>query len=204
LNSIRGELEAILRSAQERIDLMKQHESQLPLTSGLPNAFLFRPALIEPCVPLSSGVLVCRDFDDDNALTDEDLKGAQRRHQYSLERGSGTKNWSAGCQVLAGARYVNLKSAMVDCSEFDAGSYGDLPNMTWGACNVLLDLMTVFAPGISVRDGSIIYYTVMYQSDLDKEVGPGRTLAAEALETVSRSQSRGVRNQDRIHRSIHS
>jgi hypothetical protein len=136
--------------------------------------------------PRSSGVLVSRDFTRDDALTDEDLAGGLSANTTINIHwsGSGTTNWSAGCQVIAGARYANVQSTLVNCRGFAAVSYGDLPARTRGAYNVLLDLMTVFVPSIDVRNGSTVYYTVMYERDLAIEINPGRTLVAESLEAV--------------------
>lgn len=133
--------------------------------------------------PAGPGVLVCRDALNDDALTDDDLRaGLSANPTINIHwSGAGTFNWSAGCQVIAGRRYVNHQGQTVDCVAFAARTYADLPGKTRGAYNVLLDLISVFAPSVSVAAGPSVYYTVLYERDLGVEVTPGQTLGAAAL-----------------------
>ena len=105
------------------------------------------------------GVMVYRDWNDDNALTEEDLAHRQARKQNALDTnlnqtinihwsGYGYSNWSAGCQVLAGKSYINNKNNVVDCSSYAANGNTELgqPNKTKGAYNVFTDLVLSYAP----------------------------------------------------------
>jgi len=132
--------------------------------------------------PFGPGVLICRDSTRDDALTDADLaSGLATNATVNIHwSGIGTSNWSAGCQVVAGERYLNHSGQKVGCTPFAARTYVDLPSETRAAYNVLLDLLTVFAPDISVQGGSTLYYTLLYDRDLGLEVSPNQTLAAAA------------------------
>lgn len=133
--------------------------------------------------PAGPGVLVCRDSVQDDAFTDDDLRaGLSANPTINIHWGGfGTSNWSAGCQVIAGDRYVNHHNQTVSCAPFAARGYAELPQKTRGAFNVLLDLATIFAPSLAVFQGTSIYYTLLYERDLNLEVSPGQTLGAEAL-----------------------
>ena len=127
--------------------------------------------------PVGPGVLVCRDFVNDDALTDADLVGGlDANPTINIHwSGAGTGNWSAGCQVIEGSRYVNHRGAVVDCSAFAAPSYSGLGAKTKGAYNVLLDLITVFAPS-NATSGVGLHYTLLYEKDLQLQTTPGRTI----------------------------
>ena len=144
--------------------------------------------------PAGPGVLVCRDFQRDDALSDAALAGGLApNNTINIHwSGSGTSNWSAGCQVIAGTRYVDGQGRKVDCTAFAARGYAELPAKTRGAWNVLVDLLTVFAPKPWLRDGSLVYYTLIYEKDLELEVEPGRSLSVAALADLS--ESRGNAN----------
>jgi len=101
--------------------------------------------------PARYGVLVFRDRDNNNALTDEDLvKGLDDEPNNSINihwSGKGQTNYSAGCQVIAGRSYINPDDEIIDCSSFASSGYGGLSrNKTRGAYNMLTDLILNFAP----------------------------------------------------------
>jgi peptidoglycan hydrolase-like protein with peptidoglycan-binding domain len=127
--------------------------------------------------PVGPGVLVCRDFVKDDALTDADLAGGlEANPTINIHwSGAGTGNWSAGCQVIEGTRYLNHRGVVVDCSAFAAPNYTTLGNKTKGAYNVLLDLITVFAPS-NAASGVGLHYTLLYERDLQLETTPGQTI----------------------------
>ncbi len=137
--------------------------------------------------PLESGVLICRDSDTDNAFTREDLNvGISRNTTINIHwSGSGRSNWSAGCQVIAGSRYINHLNTKVDCLDYASVGYSGLSNKTRGAYNVLLDLMTVFAPDISLSDGTLIHYTLLYERDLNIISSSGKPITTAALEELT-------------------
>ncbi len=101
--------------------------------------------------PALHGVLVFRDRDNNDALTEEDIrKGLDDDPNFSINihwSGKGHSNYSAGCQVIAGQSYINHKGHVVDCSAFASPGYGDLArNKTRGAYNMLTDLILNYAP----------------------------------------------------------
>lgn len=124
--------------------------------------------------PAGPGVLVCRDFERDDALTDADLAGGLEPNDTINVHwsGTGTSNWSAGCQVIAGSRYIDGEGRKVDCAAFAARTYTELNAKTRGAYNVLIDLLTVSAPKPWTRSGSIIHYFLVYEKDLDLDIAP--------------------------------
>ena len=101
--------------------------------------------------PAGKGVLVFRDRNDDNALTDSDLTtGIDNKPNTTINihwSGIGRTNFSAGCQVIAGSSYITNTGDLVDCSSFAAASYDTLgQGQTRGAYNVLTDLILSYAP----------------------------------------------------------
>lgn len=127
--------------------------------------------------PYGRGVLVFRDRDDDNALTQADLKKGLDTHPNPTINihwsGIGGSNWSAGCQVLVGKSYMNHLNHVVDCSAFAATSYSGLTDSrkrTKGAYNLLADLILCYArPGVDY-----LYYTLGRDEvlQLDGNQGP--------------------------------
>lgn len=114
-----------------------------------------------------NGVLVLRDWDNDNSYTPRDLMvsdrkgrplGIQVNNAINIHwSGIGSTNFSAGCQVISGKSYINnqpaAKGNVVDCSSFASRSYGDLTTSakkTKGAYNVLADLVVCYTkPGVN-------------------------------------------------------
>lgn len=139
--------------------------------------------------PFRDGVLVFRDRDDDNALTEADLiKGLDTDTNHTINihwSGMGHSNWSAGCQVIAGKSYINHLDQVVDCSGFAAAGYSALNTSvkkTKGAYNVLADLIVSFsAPGVNY-----IYYTLGREASLALETSLGTDYAKETLERMKK------------------
>lgn len=141
--------------------------------------------------PAGRGVLVIRDAPGSvpDALDPIDVAhGIERTPNTTINihwSGRHTSSWSAGCQVVAGGGYINHNDEVVDCWPLAAPRYGDLPGMTRGAYNVLLDLVTVFTPKPLVRDGDDLRYTLVDESDLAlaTALGPdaARTLLRRGL-----------------------
>jgi hypothetical protein len=127
--------------------------------------------------PVGPGVLICRDFVKDDALTDADLAGGLEANATINIHWSGaaTGNWSAGCQVIEGTRYLNHRGAVVDCAAFAAPKYTALGAKTKAAYNVLLDLITVFAPS-NAASGVGLHYTLLYERDLELLVSANQTV----------------------------
>lgn len=101
--------------------------------------------------PASIGVMVFRDMDKDRALTQADIdKGLDPSPNTTVNihwSGIGSANYSAGCQVIAGNRYMREDGTAVDCQSFAAVKQSDLGSgKTRGAYNVFADLILSYAP----------------------------------------------------------
>lgn len=137
--------------------------------------------------PYKNGVLVFRDRDDDNALTEADLnKGLDNSPNHTINihwSGMGHSNWSAGCQVIAGKSYINHLDKAVDCSGFAAAGYSTLNTSvkkTKGAYNVLADLIVSFsAPGVNH-----VLYTLGREASLKLDTNLGPDYAKETLDRM--------------------
>ncbi len=131
--------------------------------------------------PVGPGVLACRDTSNDDALTDDDLvKELSVAPDINIHwSGAGTGNWSAGCQVIEGKRYLNHRGVVVDCSSFASPGYAGLGPKTRGAYNVLLDLITMFAPSNAIS-GTRVNYTLLHEPDLDLAVSANQKLSEAA------------------------
>ena len=104
--------------------------------------------------PASDGVLVFRDSNGNQALDAADLiKGIDPTPNKTINihwSGIGRTNFSAGCQVIAGASYINHKGDLVNCRDFAAVSYSELGSKTRGAYNLFADLILTYA-SVGVR-----------------------------------------------------
>ena len=101
--------------------------------------------------PAKHGVLVFRDKDGNKALTEADLvKGLDATPNKTINihwSGIGQTNFSAGCQVIAGASYINHKEEIIDCRALAATSYPELGSKkTRVAYNLIADLILTYAP----------------------------------------------------------
>lgn len=137
--------------------------------------------------PYRNGVLVFRDRDDDNALTESDLnEGLDTITNQTINihwSGIGRSNWSAGCQVIAGKSYINHLDELVDCSAHAASGYSVLNSTkkkTKGAYNVLADLIVSF----SHSDINHVYYTLGRESSLKLDEGLRVNYAFETLKRM--------------------
>ena len=138
--------------------------------------------------PARHGVLVVRDGNRDEALTDVDLAGRlEANHSINVHWGGrGVSNWSEGCQVICGKGYISHENEPVDCSKFAALRYAELGTrvngvyMTKGAYSVLVDLVTAFSSDVHAAD-----YTLLYEQDLELEPDIGRAAARDILAKIS-------------------
>lgn len=142
----------------------------------------------------AAGVLVVRDRDRDDAFSPADIAGAlEANGSINVHwSGKGTTNWSAGCQVVAGARYIDFQNHLVDCTPHAATSYGDLTTRTRGAWNVLIDALIVSSPDFSTKGGTEVLYTLLYEEDLDPTSGVTPTLFRELVERLHGRRSTPV------------
>jgi peptidoglycan hydrolase-like protein with peptidoglycan-binding domain len=114
----------------------------------------------------NKGVLVVRATD--GQLTPASYaKGAQPNPTINIHwSGSGSSNWSAGCQVIAGKKYKNFLNEIIDLSASASAGYAGLGSRTRGAYNMLIDLVTVFSKDIRCGSSDTLYCTLLYEKDL--------------------------------------
>ena len=140
------------------------------------------------------GVLVLRDWNNDNSLTPKDLEITDRngkplgiRVNNSINihwSGIGTTNFSAGCQVISGKSYMNNLNQPISCADFASTSYGQLTTSqkkTKGAYNVLADLVVAFTKaGVNS-----LVYTLGREESLDIDANFGADYAKNALDSMT-------------------
>ena len=116
----------------------------------------------------SNGVLVVR-ARNGQMTPSSYAHGAQANSSINIHwGGAGTTNWSAGCQVIAGSKYKNIRNETVDLSKSASPGYAALNLKTRGAYNVLIDAATVFADDFRCSSSDTLYYTLLYENDLTK------------------------------------
>lgn len=104
----------------------------------------------------NGGVMVYRDWNRDKVFDEKDIQFREKRGKTAIDTdvnhtihihwsGLGHSNWSAGCQVISGNKYINNKNETVDCSKFAATTYNQR-GKTKGAYNVFTDLILAYAP----------------------------------------------------------
>ena len=141
----------------------------------------------------ATGVMIVRDWDSDNAFTDNDMKvkdrngnvkGLEVNNSINIHwSGIGKSNYSAGCQVIAGKSYINDAGDLQDCSKFASSSYGGLTSSvkkTKGAYNVFTDLILCYAP----ENVTKLYYTLGREESLDLDSNFGSSYAIDALKRL--------------------
>lgn len=134
--------------------------------------------------PASVGVLVFRNRDASNALTEKNiLKGVDGPNATINIHwsGMGTSNWSAGCQVIAGESYLNHANELISCRAFAASTYDQLAaGKTRGAYNVISDLVLSYAP----PEVSTMRYTLGREAHLNIEPALGKEFAEQTLKKL--------------------
>lgn len=138
----------------------------------------------------SKGVMIIRDWDNNNSLTNNDLKvtdnqgrtkGLQVNPGINIHwTGVGSSNFSAGCQVIAGKSYLNHNNELQNCSSFASTSYSGLTTSkkkTKGAYNMFTDLVLCYAP----PNISELYYTLGREESLDLSSEFGSNFASKTL-----------------------
>ncbi|MBT0608665.1 peptidoglycan-binding domain-containing protein [Aequorivita echinoideorum] len=135
-----------------------------------------------------NGVMVLRDWNNDNAMTPADLNkpnSIQVNKSINIHwSGIGTSNFSAGCQVIAAKSYINHKDEAVDCSKFASRSYSELTSTakkTKGAYNVLADLIVCF----SKAGTNHIYYTLGREESMNLDANFGVDYVNKALQKMN-------------------
>lgn len=134
--------------------------------------------------PATSGVMVFRDMDNDNKLTERDVQKGLQGPNNSINihwSGIGSFNFSAGCQVISAKSYLNNRNQVVDCSAFASTSYSGLKKgQTRGAYNVLADLIFAYSP----VGKHTLRFTLGRDDTLDLEPGIGAAYAEAVLKAL--------------------
>ncbi|TXD83219.1 hypothetical protein ESY86_13595 [Subsaximicrobium wynnwilliamsii] len=138
--------------------------------------------------PYKYGVLVFRDRDNDNALTESDIqKGLDPTPNGTINihwSGVGSYNFSAGCQVIAGESYINHHNLNIDCSSFAGRNKSRLTNEfkeTKGAYNVLADLVVCFSKPSKLGEKNHLYYTLGREKSFGLEEKFGKDYVIKTL-----------------------
>lgn len=123
--------------------------------------------------PNSSGILIYRvaDKDKDGIINNQEemdkiLESSPNKTVNIHWSGNGILSFSGGCQVIAGASYINHQGALISCTGFSGKNTADLnkASKTKGAYNLLDDLiLTYSAPGLPH-----INYTLFREEELSK------------------------------------
>lgn len=122
--------------------------------------------------PRGAGVLVVRSksdrqLDEGDLANGVDVNATINVHWGGMGQSRDVKSWSEGCQVINGAKYINARGDLVDCSAFAAVTPSDATNAalhkTRGAYSVLLDLVTALASDLT---GSEVRYMLLVEDDL--------------------------------------
>jgi hypothetical protein len=144
---------------------------------------------------VDEGVLVLRDWNNDNSLTPKDLDITDRngkplgiRVNNSINihwSGIGSTNFSAGCQVISGRSYINSFNNTISCAKFASRSYSALntsAKKTKGAYNMLADLVVCYTkPGVNS-----LTYTLGREESLNIDANFGANYAKKTLDTMTR------------------
>lgn len=133
--------------------------------------------------PAEKGVMIFRDYVNDNALNIADIQSGLRGPNTTINihwSGIGTSNYSAGCQVIAGMSYINHQDVSVDCKDFAAKNYSELGKKTRGAYNVIADLVAAYHP----KDSNLVYYTLLHETALELDDTFGAFYAADTLDRL--------------------
>lgn len=143
----------------------------------------------------ANGVLVLRDWNNDNSLTPKDLEitdregkplGIRANNSINIHwSGIGSTNFSAGCQVISGRSYINNFNNTISCAKFASRSYGELTSSakkTKGAYNLLADLVVCYTkPGVNS-----LVYTLGREESLDIDANFGTNYAKNAIISMTR------------------
>ena len=116
--------------------------------------------------PYSTGVLVFRDQNATNALTNENIQKGLDEPNTTINihwSGDGDFNFSAGCQVIAGKSYIAPGGKRIDCRGYASESYAGLASgKTRGAYNVLCDVTVCYMP----LEVDTLWYTLGREENL--------------------------------------
>lgn len=124
--------------------------------------------------PDNAGVLVYRvkDFPSSRNINNRaDMQaGFDDSPNWSINihwSGIGSYNYSAGCQVISGASYINHQGKVIDCSHYAAKNKDALGRgKTHGAYNVLADLIANYSkPGTRTISYTLVRDSMAFLSD---------------------------------------
>lgn len=140
--------------------------------------------------PASNGVRVVRDTDGDRSLSAGDRLDPSPNPTINFHwSGRGTSNWSAGCQVIAGAAFLDDNGEPVDCWDHAAIRYDDLGSgRDRGAYDLMMSWITVCSPDITTRGR--LPLTLLEERDLDALAPDLRDAARAAFGRAARTVAR--------------
>lgn len=142
--------------------------------------------------PRENGVLVLRSKGD-FALTESDLEGTlESNTTINIHWGGrgvtrNVNNWSAGCQVIAGAGYLNHTGEVVlrhDVATNNTSLKKSGGRLTRGAYDVLSDLVIALSSDMQNPGG--VSYTLLYEEDLALEPAMAERMAKYRAAAASR------------------
>ena len=142
-----------------------------------------RERIYKAARPAGAGVLVLRDVHGHNALTETNVRdGFDPAPNPTINihwSGLGHSNWSAGCQVIAGARYVDDRGRRVDCTSYAARNDRERgtrrvdggPRLSMGAYTVLSDLLLAYTTPTDPAQKPTFRYTLFSERALQDVPG---------------------------------
>ena len=156
-----------------------------------------RDRIYKAARPAGEGVMVARDVHGHDALTEANRRDGfdpLPNPTFNIHwSGLGISNWSAGCQVISGAAYLNDGDELIDCTDFTARTATERgqrrssggPRLTMGAYTLLSDLVLCYTPRPSLVEKPTFLYTLLPESAF-ASLGPP---PVDAERTVQRLRS---------------
>ena len=170
-----GSTDANPRSGREGYLLEAQHRYRLDWHNiGAKR----RDRIYKAARPAGAGVMVARDVHGHDALTEDNRRDGfdpVPNPTFNIHwSGIGISNWSAGCQVINGAGYINDADELIDCSPYAARTTAERgqrrgpggPRLTMGAYTLLSDLVLCYTPRPSLVEKPTFLYTLISETAL--------------------------------------
>ena len=118
-------------------------------------------------LPLNNGVLLFRDYNEDNLLTDDDvargLDPEPNDDVFIQWYGTGKANFYTGAQLVIGQNYINPSGRIINCAPFTANSKQgkDELEISKGAYGIFVDLIW------AQSENRTVYYTLLDETYFD-------------------------------------
>lgn len=136
--------------------------------------------------PWSTGVLIGRTKSYERVPSKTEASTVINIHWS----GRGASNWSAGCQVIAGASCIDPRGQVVSCEDFVATTYSALSDTgssvkNMGAYHVITDMFSALGGTQSVHsEGTGLYYTLLDEQDIKTLSPNGAALLDWAVDSM--------------------